>query len=196
MSIDFISYQPNPNSLSKSYFWNKFIPLNISQIPDSHLNYNHNPNLYLDSAITQTQTNLNVYQTQLGALLQRRSLAGLLSFPNDPHSFHSNLRNPTLTNSQVAIDVESHSHMTQIIFLEILVSSAILIDVLITRIILGKSAYKNPIFWIDIALFVLVILGISFYGKKMTYIEQDIDLGFILTRYAFQLLRLILYIIK
>jgi hypothetical protein len=86
--------------------------------------------------------------------------------------------------------------MRQIIFLEILVSSAILIDVVITRFVLGRSAYKNFMWWIDITLFIGVILGISIYGKKMNYVEQDIDLGFILTRYAFQLLRLLLYVIK
>jgi hypothetical protein len=92
--------------------------------------------------------------------------------------------------------VETHSHMRQIIFLEILVSSAILIDVVITRFVLGRSAYKNFMWWIDIALFIGVILGITIYGKNMNYLEQDIDLGFILTRYAFQLLRLFLYVIK
>jgi hypothetical protein len=106
------------------------------------------------------------------------------------------VRNTPLTKKKVAIDVESHSHMRQIIFLEILVSSAILIDVVITRFVLGQSAYKNFMWWIDIALFIGVILGISIYGKKMNYVEQDIDLGFILTRYAFQLLRLLLYVIK
>ena len=96
----------------------------------------------------------------------------------------------------IAIDIQTHPHVLAIIILEMSISLLILIDIVVSRMVLGRMAYKDPLWWTDILTFIAVSIGLCIMGKHLNMIDEDIDLGFIVARYAFQMLRFVIYFIK
>ena len=96
----------------------------------------------------------------------------------------------------LAIDMQKNSHDKAIIVQEISISFLIFVDIVITRLVVGKHVIKDPLWWFDIVCFIGVTIGLCAYGRKLTLVEEDIDLSFVIARYAFQLTRFILYFIK
>ena len=96
----------------------------------------------------------------------------------------------------LAIDIQKHPHDRKIILQEIFISFLIFIDIVISRLVVGTHIHKDPLWWFDILCFISITIGLCLYGRKLNLTEEDIDLSFLIFRYALQLARLILYFIK
>jgi len=98
----------------------------------------------------------------------------------------------------VAQDLRSHSESSWVQATEVILSSFIILDIILKRIVYGQSIYRDCWLWVDITILTFFTACLVFFTirKLNSDISDELDLSFLCLRYIIQGARFLSYLAK